>query len=129
MRSLRPTVDFFRNFSLAQRRETAHTKWPIPPSPPAVALSRCRGDDQQQQRQQLDALPVIRVLITETWHLLPLAALEPSPAHSRVTRDPGGQTEPAPLAHPGNSSRGYMQDTWQSGAEDIPHGFKWMSHS
>lgn len=59
MRSLHPTVDFFSNFSLTQLRETAHTKWPIP-----LALSRCRGNDQQQQ--QLDALPVIRVLITET---------------------------------------------------------------
>lgn len=60
MRSLN---DSFSNFSLTQLHETAHTKWPIPPSPPADALCRCRGNDQQQQ---LDALPVIRVLITET---------------------------------------------------------------
>lgn len=64
MRSLNATIDSFSNFSLTQLHETAHTKWPIPPSAPAVALCRCRGNDQQQQ--QLDALPVIRVLITET---------------------------------------------------------------
>lgn len=92
MRSLNATNDSFSNFSLTQLHETAHTKWPIPPSPPAVALCRCRGNDQQQQQQQLDALPVIRVLITE--HLLPLAAFEPSPRPQQSDPQEDKQNQP-----------------------------------